>query len=147
FYASGNLRATPGTNVMFLVIGSLLASIVGTTGASILTIRPFLRTNSEREHTEHLVPFFILAVANAGGLLTPLGDPPLLVGFIQGVPFFWTLRLLPVWLLYVSFFTITFYLVDRRAYARESDSNITRDQTQATTLEIRGAYNLFGLGA
>ena len=78
-FAAADLKATPGVNVGFLLVGSLLASVIGTTGASVLIIRPLLRTNKQRQHTGHLVPFFILAVANAGGLLTPLGDPPLLV--------------------------------------------------------------------
>src|SRR5207247_1010504 len=96
-FANADLKATPAVNVGFILVGSVLASIIGTTGASVLVIRPFLRTNSQRRHTGHLVPFFILAVANAGGLLTPLGDPPLLVGYVGGVPFFWTLWLTPIW--------------------------------------------------
>ena len=87
-YVMADVEATPSTNALWLTVGALLASVIGTTGASMLLIRPLLRINSERQHTAHLVPFFILAVANAGGLLTPLGDPPLLVGFISGVPFF-----------------------------------------------------------
>lgn len=145
FYAVGNLEGTPRTNLAFLLIGSVLASVIGTTGASILVIRPFLRTNAERENTQHLVPFFILAVANAGGLLTPLGDPPLLVGFIQGVPFFWTLRLFPVWLLYVGFFAAVFYVIDRRAYAQEPNLAKQRDRETAAPLEIRGSHNLLWL--
>jgi Na+/H+ antiporter NhaD/arsenite permease-like protein len=141
-FASGDFEATPRTNVGFLLVGSLLASVVGTTGASMLMIRPFLRTNSQREHTAHLVPFMILAVANAGGLLTPLGDPPLLVGFIAGVPFFWTLRLFPVWFLYVGSFALALYFVDRRAYARESNAARERDKTQRESLKVRGARNL-----
>lgn len=140
-YAMGDFEASPKTNLGFLVGGSLLASIIGTTGASMLLIRPLLRTNSQREHTGHLVPFFILAVANAGGLLTPLGDPPLLVGFAAGVPFTWTLRLFPVWLLYVSCFGIGFYLLDRRAYARENPAARIRDERERRPLEVRGLVN------
>src|SRR5690349_6140363 len=87
-FASADLKATPAVNVGFVLVGSALASVIGTMGASVLLIRPFLRTNSQRKRTAHLVPFFILTVANAGGLLTPLGDPPLLVGFANGAPFF-----------------------------------------------------------
>jgi Na+/H+ antiporter NhaD/arsenite permease-like protein len=141
-YANGDLEATPRTNVSFLLVGSVLASIIGTTGASMLLIRPLLRTNQQREHTAHLAPFLILAVANAGGLLTPLGDPPLLVGFIGGVPFFWTLRLLPVWILYVTTFAVTLYVVDRRAYAKESTAALTRDRTEQKPLELRGFGNI-----
>jgi Na+/H+ antiporter NhaD/arsenite permease-like protein len=141
-YVMADVEATPGTNVLWLGLGALLASLIGTTGASMLLIRPLLRINSEREHTGHLVPFFILAVANAGGLLTPLGDPPLLVGFIAGVPFFWTLRLLPVWILYVGFFLAAFYIIDRRAYARESALALARDRAQIQPLELRGRRNV-----
>jgi Na+/H+ antiporter NhaD/arsenite permease-like protein len=146
-YATGDLEATPGVNVAFLILGSLLASAIGTTGASVLVIRPLLRTNSQRKHTAHLVPFFILAVANAGGLLTPLGDPPLLIGFIQGVPFFWTLRLLPAWGLYVGTFAVGLYIADRRAYALEGPEVRQRDRAEATPLEIKGAHNLGWLAA
>jgi Na+/H+ antiporter NhaD/arsenite permease-like protein len=141
-YAMADLEATPRANVGFLLVGSLLASVIGTTGASVLVIRPLLRTNSQRKHTAHLVPFFILAVANAGGLLTPLGDPPLLVGFVSGVPFFWTLRLLPVWLLYVGLFALALYVIDRRAYAQEPASALIRDRAEFKPLEIRGRRNL-----
>jgi len=141
-YANGDLEATPRTNVLFMLVGSALASVIGTTGASMLIIRPLLRTNSQRRNTAHLTPFMILAVANAGGLLTPLGDPPLLVGFIGGVPFFWTLRLFPVWVLYVGSFALSFYLVDRRAYARETAKALARDRAEKRPLEVRGYLNV-----
>jgi Na+/H+ antiporter NhaD/arsenite permease-like protein len=144
-YATGDLEATPRTNVAFLLVGSLLATVIGTTGASVLIVRPLLRTNSQREHTAHLVPFFILAVANAGGLLTPLGDPPLLIGFIQGVPFFWTLHLLPVWVLYVGSFAGTLYIVDRRAFAAESAAALALDRREVAPIEVRGTHNLLWL--
>lgn len=146
-FASADLEATPAVNVGFLLVGSLLASIIGTTGASVLVIRPLLRTNSQRKHTGHLVPFFILAVANAGGLLTPLGDPPLLVGFVGGVPFFWTLNLLPVWLLYNLSFAALLYAVDRRAYAREARVDLARDAAERTPFAVQGKRNLLLLGA
>jgi Na+/H+ antiporter NhaD/arsenite permease-like protein len=141
-YVTGDVEATPKTNVFWLGLGAVLASVVGTTGASMLLIRPLLRINSERQHTGHLVPFFILVVANVGGLLTPLGDPPLLVGFIAGVPFFWTLRLFPVWVLYVGSFLLAFYLVDRRAHARESVRALVLDRTQIVPVRVRGARNI-----
>jgi Na+/H+ antiporter NhaD/arsenite permease-like protein len=105
-------------------------------------IRPLLWTNRQREHRAHLVPLFIVAVANAGGLLTPLGDPPLLVGYIGGVPFFWTLRLLPAWLLYVGSAIVTLYWIDRRAYARESPTALARDKAEVEPLRIRGKRNV-----
>ncbi|HVY25109.1 MAG TPA: sodium:proton antiporter [Polyangiaceae bacterium] len=141
-YANADLKATPGVNVAFLLCGSLLASVIGTTGASVLTIRPLLRTNRQREHIGHLVPFFILAVSNAGGLLTPLGDPPLLVGFVGGVPFFWTLHLLPFWLLYNSMFAAFLYVIDKRAYARESRAALKRDDSEQQPLSVKGKRNL-----
>lgn len=144
-YVTGDLEATPSTNVAFLLIGSLLASVIGTTGASVLLIRPLLRTNARRRHTAHLVPFFILAVANAGGLLTPLGDPPLLIGFIQGVPFFWTFHLLPAWILYVGSFGIGLYVADARAVAKETAAAFSRDRGEAARLGIQGAHNLVWL--
>ena len=146
-FANADLKATPGVNVGFLLVGSLLASVIGTTGASVLVLRPLLRTNAQRKYVGHLVPFFILAVANAGGLLTPLGDPPLLVGFVGGVPFFWTLRLFPIWLLYNASFALFLYVVDKRAYARESAESLRRDDAEQEPLVVKGKLNLGLLGA
>ena len=87
---TGNLRGTPLTNTAILTFGTLIASLVGTTGAAMILIRPLLRANAERLHNTHVVVFFIILVANVGGALTPLGDPPLFVGFLRGVDFFWT---------------------------------------------------------
>jgi Na+/H+ antiporter NhaD/arsenite permease-like protein len=141
-HLSGDLAATPKVNVTFLLLGAALASFIGTTGASMLLIRPLLRTNAQRAHTAHLVPFFIVMVANVGGLLTPLGDPPLLVGYIEGVPFFWTLKLLPVWLLYVASIGLSFYWLDRRAYARELHRAIQRDERERSPLAMVGRRNV-----
>jgi Na+/H+ antiporter NhaD/arsenite permease-like protein len=141
-HVRGDLEATPRVNLLFLLVGATLASAIGTTGASMLLIRPMLRTNRQRTVRGHLVPFFILAVANAGGLLTPLGDPPLLVGYINGVPFFWTLWLLPFWLLYVGSFALTFYLIDRRAYALEPASALDLDRATRAPLVIDGKRNI-----
>ncbi len=141
-YLKGDIAATPRNNLFFLLAGALLASLIGTTGASMLLIRPLLKTNRQREHRAHLVPFFILIVANAGGLLLPLGDPPLLVGYIMGVPFFWTLHLFPIWSLYVASFLITFYVVDRRAHARESRAALTADRSEVEPLSLLGRGNI-----
>ncbi len=146
-FANADFKATPAVNVGFVLVGSALASIIGTTGASVLTIRPLLRTNAQRQHVRHLVPFFILAVSNAGGMLTPLGDPPLLVGFVSGVPFFWTLKLFPIWLLYNLFFAVALYVVDKRAYARESAQALETDETARQPLLVKGKRNLLLLGA
>jgi Na+/H+ antiporter NhaD/arsenite permease-like protein len=139
---TGDIEAKPSTNVGLVILGAVLASFVGTTGASMLLIRPLLWTNRQREHRAHLVPFFIIAVANAGGLLTPLGDPPLLVGYISGVPFFWTLRLFPAWLLYVGSCALALYWTDRRAYAQESPEALARDPAEAVPLTLRGKRNV-----
>jgi Na+/H+ antiporter NhaD/arsenite permease-like protein len=144
---SGDVEARPSTNVGLVLFGAVLASFVGTTGASMLMIRPFLWTNRQREHRAHLVPFFIIAVANAGGLLTPLGDPPLLVGYIGGVPFFWTLRLFPAWLLYVGSAALALYFVDRRACARELPAALVRDGAALVPLTLRGKRNVALLAA
>jgi Na+/H+ antiporter NhaD/arsenite permease-like protein len=88
----GNLHGSPGMNVSLLAIGAVLASFMGTTGASMLMIRPLIRANDNRQHKAHVVVFFIFIVSNAGGSLTPLGDPPLFLGFLKGVEFFWTVK-------------------------------------------------------
>jgi Na+/H+ antiporter NhaD/arsenite permease-like protein len=144
-HLKGDIEATPRNNLLFLLSGALLASLIGTTGASMLLIRPLLKTNHQRQHRAHLVPFFILIVANAGGLLLPLGDPPLLVGYIMGVPFFWTLKLFPIWVLYVSLFLITFYVVDKRAYAREARQALAADRSEIQALSLLGRRNLIFL--
>src|SRR6478735_11559046 len=141
-HLKGDIEATPRNNLLFLLFGAFCASLIGTTGASMLLIRPLLKTNHQREHRAHLVPFFILIVANAGGLLLPLGDPPLLVGYILGVPSFWTLRLFPVWLLYVTSFLITFYVIDKRAYARETRQALAADRAEIEPLSLLGRRNI-----
>ncbi len=141
-FVAGDIEGTPRNNLLFIAGGSLLASVIGTTGASILLLRPLLRSNRQREHRDHIVPFFILAVSNAGGLLTPLGDPPLLIGYLQGVPFFWTLSLWPYWLWYVGGICAAAYWMDRRAHARELLSALRADRAAREPLSLRGAYNL-----
>lgn len=138
----GGVAATPRNNVGYLLLGAVLASVIGTTGASMLLIRPFLRGNRERSARGHLVPFFILVVANTGGLLTPLGDPPLLVGYLNGVPFFWTLRLFPAWLLYTASLLGIFWVIERRAHAREKPTTIS---TAREPVSLGGRRNLLCL--
>lgn len=115
----GTLAGTPGLNAVLLAIGAVLASFIGTTGASMVLVRPLLRANSVRKRKAHVFVFFIFVVSNAGGLLTPLGDPPLFLGFLRGVPFLWTLRLLPVWLLVNAALLVVFYFVDSTVFRRE----------------------------
>jgi len=138
----GNLEGSPRNNALLLLAGSALASLIGTTGASMLLIRLFLKTNSEREHTWHLPLFFIFSVSNFGGLLTPLGDPPLFLGFLNGVPFQWTLGLWPEWLLSISYLLVIFYFWDRRAYQREETKSLRQDRQHQRALEISGGFNL-----
>jgi len=115
----GTLAGTPGLNTGLLALGAVLASLIGTTGASMVLIRPLLRANSVRRDKTHVFVFFIFVVSNAGGLLTPLGDPPLFLGFLRGVPFLWTLRLFPIWLLANGALLAIFYAVDSTVFRKE----------------------------
>jgi len=115
----GSLAGTPVVNTGVLGIGAVLANVLGTTGASVLLIRPLLRANKRRQRVAHIVIFFIFIVANCAGLLTPIGDPPLLLGFLRGVPFGWTLRLWPQWLVVNGILLAIFYFWDQRAFGRE----------------------------
>jgi Na+/H+ antiporter NhaD/arsenite permease-like protein len=115
----GTLAGTPGLNAALLGIGAVLASLIGTTGASMVLIRPLLRANSVRRRKAHVVIFFIFVVSNAGGLLTPLGDPPLFLGFLRGVPFLWTLRLWPQWLLVNGVLLALFHVIDSTIFRAE----------------------------
>lgn len=118
-HVSGHLPGTPVVNTAILFIGSLLASLIGTTGASMVLIRPLIRANEGRKHQVHLVIFFIFLVSNVGGALTPIGDPPLFLGFLQGIPFEWTLNLAPMWAMCVFPLLGVFYLWDRALAQRE----------------------------
>jgi Na+/H+ antiporter NhaD/arsenite permease-like protein len=138
----GDLRATPAVNTAFLAIGAVLANLIGTTGASMLLIRPVLRTNSERKHTRHIPVFFIFTVSNIGGCLTPLGDPPLFLGYLRGVPFGWTIRLFPQWLFTLAIVLAIFYLIDRHNYHREAPSDLVKDEAAYVPLGIKGGINI-----
>ncbi len=137
----GDLEATPLTNTAFLAGGSLLASFIGTTGAAMLLIRPLLQTNRERSRTKHTVIFFIFLVCNIGGLLTPLGDPPLFLGHLQGVPFTWTFSLWPPWLLAVTVLLLVYFIWDSVEHAREPLAALRRDRAQIEPLRVLGAVN------
>ncbi len=116
-FIRGNLHGSPGLNTAILGIGAVLASFMGTTGASMLLIRPLIRANDNRKHKAHVVVFFIFIVSNAGGSLTPLGDPPLFLGFLKGVDFFWTLKhIFPETLFLVGGLLAVFYALDWRIY-------------------------------
>jgi Na+/H+ antiporter NhaD/arsenite permease-like protein len=115
----GSLAGSPLSNTALLGIGAVLANVVGTTGASMILIRPLLRANRTRERRSHVVVFFVFVVSNCGGLLTPLGDPPLFLGFLKGVPFAWTLSLAPAWLVANGLILLVFNFVDERVLERE----------------------------
>ncbi len=142
-FVRGNLHGSPGTNVAIMAVGSVLASFMGTTGASMLMIRPLLRANDNRKHVAHVVVFFIFTVSNAGGSLTPLGDPPLFLGFLKGIEFTWTLRhLFPETLFLLGALLAIFYAVDSWFYKREG--TLPADPSPDTHLGSRSA-NSFGL--
>ncbi len=118
-HISGAFSGLPWLNTAFLALGALLANLMGTTGASMVLIRPLLHANRRRRHKVHVVVFFIFVVSNTGGLLTPLGDPPLYLGFLKGVPFTWTLGLLPQWALLQAMLLTVFHFVDEIVFHRE----------------------------
>jgi Na+/H+ antiporter NhaD/arsenite permease-like protein len=146
----GTLAGTPGLNTGLLAAGAVLASLVGTTGASMLLVRPLLRANSVRKRVAHVVVFFIFVVSNAGGLLTPLGDPPLFLGFLRGVPFLWTLQLWKEWLLVNGALLAVFYVVDSTLF-RKDDIETPGDLDEAAVehqvpLHVVGTVNFVFLG-
>jgi Na+/H+ antiporter NhaD/arsenite permease-like protein len=145
----GALAGTPLANTTLLGIGAVLASFVGTTGASMLLLPPLLRANEERERKMHIVVFFIFIVSNAGGMLTPLGDPPLYLGFLRGVPFLWTLRLIGPWALVNGSLLLFFNLLDQRILDREErerpGSQLEEVQRIEEPLSIDGRWNLLYL--
>ena len=146
-YIRGNLHGSPALNTALLAIGAVLASFMGTTGASMLLIRPLIRANDNRRHVAHVVVFFIFIVSNAGGSLTPLGDPPLFLGFLKGVDFFWTVsHIFPETLFLVGSLLVIFYALDSWYYHRREEIQ-PRDPTPDTpTLGFDGARNFWLLG-
>jgi Na+/H+ antiporter NhaD/arsenite permease-like protein len=135
---TGTLDGSPRQNTLIIASGTALASFIGTTGASMVLIRPLLRAISWRRRRAHVVVFFIFLVSNIGGSLTPLGDPPLFLGFLHHVPFFWTLRLLPITLAMAVPLLLVFYALDRRYYRRETAAAPTR---AAAAMGVRGWHN------
>lgn len=144
---SGNLVASPKTNVGFLAVGSLLASFVGTTGAAMLLIRPLLETNKERKYKIHTIVFFIFCVCNVGGCLLPIGDPPLFLGYLRGVAFLWTFNLWKQWLFVIGALIVLYYLADSLYfYRKESAEDKAQDAANEASLDVRGLCpNLFCL--
>ncbi len=147
-FLRGNLHGSPLTNVGIMATGSVLASFMGTTGASMLMIRPLLRANDNRKHVAHVVVFFIFTVSNAGGSLTPLGDPPLFLGFLKGVEFTWTLRhVFPETLFLLGSLLAIFYVIDSWFYKREGvlPADPTPDTQGAKGFGIEGGINFLPL--
>ena len=145
-YVRGSLRGTPWVNAVLMVVGTALASWVGTTGASMVMIRPLLRANRQRRYKAHTVVFFIFLVANIGGALTPLGDPPLFLGFLHGVPFFWTFQLWKEMVL-VAVAVLGFYVLHDLYYWRQEDAAVRMpSDAPREPLRIEGWYNLLFLG-
>jgi len=142
----GTLVGSPKVNFAILIIGTLLASWIGTTGASVLLIRPVLRANSWRKKKAHVVVFFIFLVSNMGGALTPVGDPPLFLGFLRGVPFFWTMQLAPMLILNAAILLSAFFLLDRTLYNKEiAEGNMPPVVGNKEPVKIEGIHNLIFL--
>ena len=140
-----DLKAHPLTNTAILAVGAVLANFIGTTGAAMLLIRPLIRTNSERRHVRHTIIFFIFLVCNVGGCLLPTADPPLFLGYLSGVSFLWTLRLLPQWAFCSGLLLAIYYVWDSLAYRRETPSDIARDERAVQPLSVSGKINLLYL--
>ncbi|MBN2437164.1 MAG: sodium:proton antiporter [Deltaproteobacteria bacterium] len=142
-YVTGTLKGTPAVNAALLLIGTLLASLIGTTGASMLLIRPVLRSNAWRKFKVHTMVFFIFLVSNIGGGLTPLGDPPLFLGFLHGVPFFWTFKLLPQVAFAAAILLAVYFILDSFYYRKEDKSRLQASEKEP--LRIQGAHNFIYL--
>jgi Na+/H+ antiporter NhaD/arsenite permease-like protein len=149
-HISGRFAGFPWVNTLFLALGAVLANLLGTTGASMMLIRPLLRANQHRQHKTHIVIFFIFIVSNTGGLLTPLGDPPLFLGFLRGVPFDWTLRFFKEWVLVQAVLLLVFHLLDEYHFLKEdlaSRASLVDELAKAQRrIHIEGRHNLWLLG-
>ena len=141
----GDLHASPAVNTAILGVGAVLASLIGTTGASMVLIRPLLQSNRDREHVRHTVVFFIFLVSNIGGCLLPLGDPPLFLGYLNGVPFGWTLSLIKPWLFCVGVLLSVYFVWDILAYRRETQLDLSANVRHLSPLRLHGTINLLWL--
>lgn len=144
-YLTGDIEAKPAINTLFLAIGAVLASFMGTTGAAMLLIRPVIQTNKEREYKVHTILFFIGIVANCGGLLTPLGDPPLFMMYLRGASFSWFFTLFPEWLITNLLLLIIYYFVDSYYHKKEKPEKIALDRTNIRPIRIQGKLNFLWL--
>jgi Na+/H+ antiporter NhaD/arsenite permease-like protein len=144
---TGNLHGTPAGNTGMLLLATALASLVGTTGAAMIAVRPLIRANLHRQHCAHVLVFAIFLVANVGGALTPLGNPPLFVGFLHGVDFFWPVQhLFSAASLLVVMVLAIFVAIDFWYYSRESHDFVSRHKGEVTVVRIQGVVNIYLLG-
>ena len=138
----GSLVGNPKVNVIMLAVGTFFSSCIGTTGASMLFVRPIIQMNSWRKNKRHIMVFFIFLVSNIGGCLTPIGDPPLLMGFSRGVSFFWSMRLFPVLVLNMILLLTIFYHLDKKAYQKDITKGLMPEVKENEPLiRIKGAHN------
>lgn len=140
-----NLDGSPRVNLLMLIVGTILASWIGTTGASMLLIRPMIRSNQWRKRKKHTFIFFIFLVSNMGGVLTPVGDPPLLMGFMRNVPFFWSMHLLPVLLLNAAILLTIYYFIDVRAFSTDVEEGLNPGNIGVKSIRVRGLHNVIFL--
>ena len=139
----GDFAGSPRINVCLLALGTLLSSCIGTTGASMLMVRPVIKMNSWRKRKSHIMVFFIFMVSNMGGCLTPIGDPPLLMGFMRGVPFFWSMHLFPVLIFNMVLLLFVFYHLDKWAYRKDIARGRKPDISKpGTEFHIDGLHNI-----
>lgn len=143
-FVRGNLKASPWINTALLAIGTVLASAIGSIAASVIVIRPMLRTNAWRKHKAHIVVFCIFLVCNIGGVLTPVGQPPLFLGFLKGVPFFWTLHLWPIFAVACAVLFPIFFAIDAYSLSKETANT---QATAATAVTVDGLHNFAFLAA
>jgi len=134
---AGSFRGNPQTNTIIMAIGSVVASLIGTTGAAMVLIRPLLKANATRDHVAHTIVFFIFIVCNTGGCLLPIGDPPLFLGYLRGVPFFWTLNLAPHWAFMNGILIVAYFVVDSFYYRQDKPQVAPAPEAFA----IRGQFN------
>ncbi len=144
-HLKGDIQAKPWINTTFLLIGAILASVMGTTGAAMLLIRPVIKTNSERKFKVHTILFFIGIVANCGGLLTPLGDPPLFLLYLRGAEFTWFFHMLPEWAVTNALLLVIYFIVDSYYYKKEPLENIKFDNSHIEPIRLKGNLNFLWL--
>ncbi|MCD4763405.1 MAG: sodium:proton antiporter [Desulfobacterales bacterium] len=142
----GTLRGTPMVNTIIILIGTILASWMGTTGAAMLLIRPFLKANNYRKNRTFMVVFFIFLVANVGGSLTPLGDPPLFLGFLHGVDFFWTMKIMPHMVVTAGILLVIYFFLDTYHYKKEGLTSAPVEEGVKEPLKLVGTHNFIFLG-